>query len=51
MVEHRGVGLSRADIAGELLSESDVTVHAAADDVAAVLDTLGVGKAVVAGSS
>lgn len=51
MVEHRGVGLSRADVAGELLSESDVTVQAAADDIAAVLDTLGVDKAVVAGSS
>ena len=51
MVEHRGVGHWRADIEGELLTESDVTVEAAADGLAAVLDTLAVDKAVVAGSS
>ncbi|MFH0412497.1 alpha/beta fold hydrolase [Corynebacterium sp. L4756] len=51
MVEHRGVGLSRADTSGELLQLADVTVEAAADDIAAVIDEYGLDQVVVAGTS
>lgn len=51
MVEHRGVGLSGMTTDGELLPSEAVTVEAAADDVAAVLDHLNVEKAIIAGSS
>ncbi len=51
MMEHRGVGLSRRDDAGADLAVADVTVQAAADDLAAVLDDAGIGRAVVLGSS
>ncbi|MEZ0164842.1 alpha/beta fold hydrolase [Kineococcus sp. LSe6-4] len=51
MVEHRGVGLSRHDGAGQDLDPAEVTVQAAADDLAAVLDHLGIERVVVHGSS
>ncbi|GAB6898049.1 alpha/beta fold hydrolase [Kineosporia succinea] len=51
MVEHRGIGLSRRDANGHDLPLSAVTVTAAADDLAAVLDAAGVPDAVVYGSS
>ena len=51
MVEHRGVGLSAKDSAGERLPMEAVTVEAAADDIAAVLDTEGIDSAVLVGSS
>lgn len=51
MVEHRGVGVSGTTTDGELLPPEAVTVEAAADDVAAVLDHLNVEKAIIAGSS
>lgn len=51
MVEHRGVGLSRRDSDGADLPVERVTVQAAADDVAAVLDDAGVDRAVLYGSS
>jgi pimeloyl-ACP methyl ester carboxylesterase len=51
MVEHRGVGLSRKDSRGRDLPVEEVTVEAAADDLAAVLDHLGTERVVVHGSS
>lgn len=51
MVEHRGIGLSRHDDGGRDLEPGDVTVEDVVDDVAAVLDDLGVERAVVLGSS
>ncbi|WP_299038013.1 alpha/beta fold hydrolase [uncultured Pseudokineococcus sp.] len=51
MVEHRGVGLSRTDARGADLPREAVTVRQAADDLAAVLDSAGVERAVVYGSS
>lgn len=51
MVEHRGVGLSRADLAGRALPCSAMRVTAAIDDLAAVLDHEGVDTAFVVGSS
>lgn len=51
MVEHRGVGLSRTDEHGRDLPREAVTIEAAADDMAAVLDHAGVERAVVYGAS
>lgn len=51
MVEHRGVGLSRHDDAGADLPPEALTVDAAVDDIAAVLDDAGVERAVVYGAS
>ncbi|MFW5417834.1 alpha/beta fold hydrolase [Nocardiopsis sp. CNT-189] len=51
MVEHRGVGLSRRRRDGTDLPVDAITVEAAADDIAAVLDDCGLGRAVVWGSS
>ncbi|WP_106215188.1 alpha/beta hydrolase [Kineococcus rhizosphaerae] len=51
MVEHRGIGLSRHDDRGRDLEPGDVTVEDVVDDLAAVLDDLGVERAVVLGSS
>ncbi|MFW0152036.1 alpha/beta fold hydrolase [Mycobacterium sp. smrl_JER01] len=51
MVEHRGVGLSRHDDAGADLPAEAVTVDAAVDDIAAVLDDANVDRAVVYGAS
>ncbi|MFB1297619.1 alpha/beta fold hydrolase [Mycobacterium sp. pW049] len=51
MVEHRGVGLSRHDDAGNDLPPEALTVDAAVDDIAAVLDDAQVDKAVVYGTS
>ena len=51
MVEHRGVGLSRTDEHGRDLPREAVTVEAAADDLAAVLDHAGIQQAVVYGAS
>ncbi len=50
-VEHRGVGLSRKDTSGADPKVSDVTLTAAADDLAAALDAEGVAKATVYGAS
>lgn len=51
MVEHRGVGLSRADSAGRDLPHAAMRLTAVIDDVAAVLDQEGVGSTCVMGSS
>lgn len=51
MVEHRGVGLSRTDLAGRDLPVSAMRVAAVAGDIAAVLDREGVESAFLAGSS
>lgn len=51
MVEHRGVGLSRHDDAGADLPPEALTVDAAVDDIAAVLDDAQVETAVVYGTS
>ncbi|WP_017626529.1 alpha/beta fold hydrolase [Nocardiopsis chromatogenes] len=51
MAEHRGVGLSRRDRRGADLPPAALTLAAAADDLAAVLDHCGIGRAVVWGSS
>jgi pimeloyl-ACP methyl ester carboxylesterase len=51
MMEHRGVGLSRFDVDGAPLSVADVTISAAVDDLAAVLDDSGIDRAIVFGSS
>ena len=51
MVEHRGVGLSRHDDAGADLPPEAITVEAAVDDIAAVLDDAGVGSAIIYGTS
>lgn len=51
MVEHRGVGLSRTDLAGRDLPVSAMRVTAVVDDIAAVLDHEGADSAFVVGSS
>lgn len=51
MVEHRGVGLSRRDDAGADLPPDALTVTAAVDDIAAVLDDAHVERAIVYGAS
>lgn len=51
MMEHRGIGLSRRDEHGADLPVEQVTVQAAADDLAAVLDDAGIERAVLLGSS
>lgn len=51
MVEHRGVGLSGRTADGKSLPIEAVTVEAAADDIAAVLDAEGISQAVLVGSS
>lgn len=51
MVEHRGVGLSRQDDDGRDLPPEAMTVDAAVDDIAAVLDDAGVEAAHIYGAS
>lgn len=51
MIEHRGVGLSRHDDSGADLPPEAITVEQVVDDVAAVLDDAGVGKAIIYGTS
>lgn len=51
MVEHRGVGLSRHDLAGEDLPAAAVTVAQVVEDLRAVLDAEGIDRALVSGSS
>lgn len=51
MMEHRGVGLSRADLEGHSLPISAMRVTDVIDDLAAVLDQEGVRTAYIAGSS
>ena len=51
MVEHRGVGMSRHDDRGADLPPEALTIGQVVDDVAAVLDDAGVGRAVVYGTS
>jgi proline iminopeptidase len=51
MVEHRGVGMSRHDDAGADLPSEALTIDAAVDDMAAVLDDAQVESAVVYGTS
>lgn len=51
MVEHRGVGMSRHDDDGADLPVDALTIERAVDDIAAVLDDAGVGKAVIYGTS
>ncbi|MBS1907376.1 MAG: alpha/beta fold hydrolase [Actinobacteria bacterium] len=51
MMEHRGVGLSRADVDGHSLPLSAMRMVDVVDDLAAVLDREGVRRAHVSGSS
>jgi pimeloyl-ACP methyl ester carboxylesterase len=51
MVEHRGVGMSRHDDSGADLPPDALTIEAAVDDIAAVLDDMDIGSAVVYGTS
>ncbi len=51
MMEHRGVGLSRADLEGRSLPLSAMRMVDVVDDLAAVLDHEGVHAAYIAGSS
>lgn len=51
MIEHRGIGFSRADLTGTDLPPSALWIDSVVDDVAAVLDQEDVGAAFIAGSS
>lgn len=51
MIEHRGVGLSRHDDTGADLPAEAMSVEAAVDDIAAVLDDAAVETAVIYGAS
>lgn len=51
MVEHRGVGMSRHDDAGADLPPAAITVDQVVEDIAAVLDDIGVAAATVYGTS
>ncbi len=51
MVEHRGVGMSRHDDAGADLPPEALTIEAAVDDIAAVLEDMDVESAVIYGAS
>ena len=51
MVEHRGVGMSRHDDAGNDLPAAAITVDQAVDDLDAVLDDIGAERAIVYGTS
>ncbi|NJQ08073.1 alpha/beta hydrolase [Streptomyces lonarensis] len=51
MMEHRGIGLSRVRDDGRPLPSEAMTVTAAVDDLAAVLDHAGIERAVVYGTS
>ncbi|MCV6977572.1 alpha/beta hydrolase [Mycobacterium bourgelatii] len=51
MVEHRGIGLSRLNDAGENLPPEALTVEQVVDDIAAVLDDARVESATIFGSS
>jgi pimeloyl-ACP methyl ester carboxylesterase len=51
MIEHRGIGMSRRTDAGTDLPPEAITIDQVVDDVAAVLDDAGVGKAVLYGTS
>jgi proline iminopeptidase len=51
MIDHRGVGMSRHDDAGEDLPPEALTIDQAVDDVSAVLDDAQVEKAVIYGTS
>ncbi len=51
MIEHRGIGLSRADTAGNPLPPNAINIASAIDDIAAVLDAENVAEAVLYGSS
>lgn len=51
MVEHRGVGLSRFTVGGDVLSREAMRIRLVIDDLAAVLDAENVESAIVVGSS
>ena len=51
MVEHRGVGMSRLDDAGADLPPEAITVEQVVEDIAAVLDEVGIAKAIIYGTS
>ncbi len=51
MVEHRGIGLSRADTTGNPIPTTATNIVAVIDDIAAVLDAENVAEAVIYGSS
>lgn len=51
MIEHRGIGFSRADLSGADLPPSTLWINDVIDDAAAVLDQENVGRAFIAGSS
>lgn len=51
MIEHRGIGLSRADTVGNPLPPTAIDIASVIDDIAAVLDTEKIAEAVVYGSS
>lgn len=51
MVEHRGVGLSRAALDGTDLPREAITSSAVVDDLLAVLDAEGIDQAIISGAS
>ncbi|KZE39538.1 alpha/beta fold hydrolase [Microbacterium sp. T32] len=51
MVEHRGIGRSRHDLAGHVLPPDAMRITAVLDDLAAVMDAEGVDRAFIVGSS
>ncbi|MGC0369454.1 alpha/beta fold hydrolase [Microbacterium sp. SLBN-111] len=51
MVEHRGIGRSRHDLAGHVLPPDAMRITAVLDDIAAVMDAEGVDRAYIVGSS
>lgn len=51
MVEHRGIGRSRHDLAGHVLPPEAMRITAVLDDLAAVMDAEGVDRAYIVGSS
>jgi proline iminopeptidase len=51
MVEHRGVGFSRRERTGADLRQERLTITEAVQDLVAVLDACGIGRAVVYGTS
>ncbi|WP_258070585.1 alpha/beta hydrolase [Pseudoclavibacter sp. AY1F1] len=51
MVEHRGIGFSRADLHGRDLPASAMRISDVIDDLAAVLDHEGIGQAHIVGAS
>lgn len=51
MIDHRGVGLSRFDVDGQVLPDTAMWIEKVVEDIAAVLDAEGADRAFLAGSS